>query len=67
MPAYLPEILTTYNKREATQVKNEVRKASLHQAFRASFTLAASRYIRPADPALGGDLPLGMRGRPPSP
>ena len=39
----------------------EARKACLHQAFRASFTLAASLYIRPADPALGGDLPLGMR------
>lgn len=34
----------------------------LHKAFRASFTLAASLYIRPADAALGGNLPLGMRG-----
>ena len=31
-------------------------------ALRASFTLAASLYIRPADAALGGDLPLGAGG-----
>ena len=28
-------------------------------ALRASFTLVAAGYIRPADAALGGDLPLG--------
>ena len=62
MPAYLPEILTTYNKREATQVKNEARKTCLHQAFRASFTLAASLYVRAADATQGGDFPLGEGG-----
>ena len=62
MTAYLPPIFTTYNNHGATPVTRETRKASLHQAFRASFTLVASLYIRPADAALGGDLPLGMRG-----
>ena len=45
MTAYLPKILTTYNNLDATTVTYEARKACLHQAFRASFTLAASLYI----------------------
>ena len=47
MAAYLLKKFAVYNKREATQGKNEARKACLHQAFRASFTLAASLYIGP--------------------
>ena len=61
MTAYLPKTLTVYNKRGATPVTYEARKACLHQTFRASFTLAASRYIGPADPTLGRNLPLGAR------
>lgn len=45
MAAYLLKKFAVYNKREATQGKNEARKACLYQAFRASFTLAASLYI----------------------
>ena len=41
MATYLPKIIAVYNKREATQVTHEARKACLHQAFRASFTLVA--------------------------
>ena len=64
MPAYLPKIFAVYNKREATPVTYEARKACMHQAFRASFTLVASLYIGPADTAGGGNLPLGTGGLP---
>ena len=62
MPAYLLEIFSVYNNRGATPATHEAQKVLSHKAFRVSFTLAASLYIRPADAALGGDLPLGMRG-----
>lgn len=58
MTAYLPKIFSTYNNHGATPITHEARKVLLHKAFRASFTLAASRYIGPADAAAGGDLPL---------
>ena len=60
MATYL-HFLTSYNNREATQVTHEARKTCLHQAFRASFTLAASRYIGAGDPQLFCNLPLGQR------
>ena len=49
MAAYLPEIFAIYNKRAATQVTHEARKALFHKAFRASFTLAAALYIAARD------------------
>ena len=58
MTAYLPKIFSTYNNHGATPITHEARKVLLHKAFRASFTLAASLYIGPADAAAGGDLPL---------
>lgn len=41
MAAYLPKILTVYNKRAATPIMPEARKALFHKALRASFTLVA--------------------------
>ena len=61
MTAYLPKIFSTYNNHGATPITHEARKVLLHKAFRASFTLAASLYIGPADAAAGGDLPLWFR------
>lgn len=60
-PAYLPKFFAVYNKRGATPVTYEARKACLHQAFRASFTLAASLYIRARDPQFCRDLALRQR------
>lgn len=60
MPAYLLEIFSVYNNRGATPATHEAQKVLSHKAFRVSFTLAASLYIGPADPALSGDFPLGM-------
>ena len=42
---------------------SEARKACLHQAFRASFTLAASLYIAARDAEAFGDLALRQRRR----
>ena len=42
-----PKFFTVYNNRGATPITHEARKVLLHKAFWASFTLAASRYIRP--------------------
>ena len=61
MTAYLPKIFAVYNKREATQVTHEARKNCLHQAFRASFTLAASLYIGAGDGKTVGDFSLRQR------
>ena len=55
-----PKFFAVYNNRGATPVTHEARKTCLHQAFRASFTLAASLYIGAADAALCGHLPLGQ-------
>ena len=38
-----------------------------HKAFRASFTLAAARYIGPGDAEGGGDFPLGQGDGAPQP
>ena len=58
--AYLPKFFAVYNNRAATLVTHEARKVLSHKAFRASFTLVASRYIAPGNAECGGDLPLGQ-------
>lgn len=59
MAAYFLNFLTTYNNCVATPVTPEARKTCLHQAFRASFTLAALGYIGARDAAEGGGFALG--------
>ena len=58
-----PKFLTVYNNGGATLIWPMPGQACIFKAFRASFTLMAAGYVRPADAKGGGHFPLGQGDR----
>ena len=61
--AYFSKLPTAYINGGATPNMTDAWKPLIFKAFRASFTLVAARYVRPADAAELSGLLLGHGGR----